>query len=280
MQVHVMLLVSCLVSTNYISSMDYKGPVEPQTQSALSAIPLDVVPKFLSMNTTWATVRSVLALQQTCRWWHSRLDQVQKKKLVCSWLKDGKELDEQNCLNLALQMVAPPPFNNPVEMFLLAGAQVNHTTSYGDSPLMFAVNTEKYSIPYIQILIKMEATINHQNNNGDTALHFAARNGFEHCVEVLLLYKADKTLENLKGKTPIQCIEQMVSEYGDFSRFSLPGQRELRNERIKALLDGTMTPKESIADPIVEDVKPSAKDALDALLDSDSEQPINEDFFA
>jgi hypothetical protein len=160
MQVRMMLLVPCLLSTNHISTMDYKGPIDPQTQSALSTVPGDIMPKLLWMNTTWATVRSVLALQTTCRLWHTGLDQVQKKKLVCLWLKDGKDFDEQNCLHMALQMEASPGFNNShftPEIFLLAGAQVNHTTEYGDSVLMSAINTENYSIDYIQMLIKMRA---------------------------------------------------------------------------------------------------------------------------
>jgi hypothetical protein len=108
-------------------------------------------------------------------------------------------------------------------------------------------------------------------------LHFAARNGLECCVEVLLLNGADKTLKNRKGKTPRLCIEHTFSDHGGFGRFSLPGRRDLCNERVQALLDGTMTP--SIANPIVVEVWPSAKDALDALLDEDSTQPVNEDFF-
>jgi hypothetical protein len=276
MQVRMMLLVPCLLSTNHISTMDYKGPIDPQTQSALSTVPGDIMPKLLWMNTVWATVRAVLALQQTCQHWHKLLNVEHRKKMVGLWLNEGKDLDEQNCLHLALQMIANPhfiaigQFRNPhftPEMFLLAGAQVNSTTEYGDSPLMFAVNTQDYSMPHIQMLIEMGAKVNHQNNDGDTALHLAVRQRLVPCVEVLLQNRADTTLKNRKGEIPIGCIDWTSSP-----------MHFVHRERIQSLLDGTMTPEASIANPIVVEVWPSAKDALDQFLDTDDSNDSGDEY--
>jgi|GEM_PF-3142677 len=242
----------------------------------MDQIPIDALThltKFLWMDTPKATVRCVLALQRTCRLWCRILNDGQKKKMVSQWINEGKDFREQECLHHSLQMVGLPNHNFSFvpEFFLLAGANAHYITEYGDSVLMFSVNTETPSMPYIRMLIRMGAAINHQNFEGDTALHFAVRNVALECVEVLLLHGADKNLTNLDGKRPIE----YTNKWG-----LITVDRRARDERINDLLMGKITPEKSMAKPIPEEEKkPNAIDALDALLDDANTAPINENFF-
>ncbi len=310
MKLRVVLLLSFLMTDGRTSAMDYKGPIDPQVDSILHTVPSEIVPKFLWMDTTWGTVRSVLALQQACRLWHSILGKDRKKKMVSGWVQDGKGFDENVKLREALQSM-PICINNIAsmvrsgwymdeeianarrilqtsspELYLLAGADVNNTDECGRTALIAAMGVygaNEDLVAYLPTLIKAEAipdnatnstvaqktNINHQDDMGNTALPYASMNGALRYVEVLLQHGADKELKNHDNRTPIECREWSFK----------PGIYSDRVERIRVLLRGDMSPEKSIASPIIEEIKPNATDALDALLDDDSTWPINEDFF-
>lgn len=56
----------------------------------------------------------------------------------------------------------------------------------------------------IEFLCENGANINAQSNYGESALFCAARNGFEDCVEILLKFKADKTLVTIDDDTALK----------------------------------------------------------------------------
>ncbi len=52
--------------------------------------------------------------------------------------------------------------------------------------------------------------VNAQNNNGDTPLHRACHCGYDNVVAMLMAAGADKSMVNMYGQTPVQCIADYI----------------------------------------------------------------------
>ena len=75
------------------------------------------------------------------------------------------------------------------------------------SPLMRAVYEDRKEI--VALLVSYPATdINHRGENNITALHLAARQGHADLVELLVKNGADRSAEDIEGRTPYHIAQQ------------------------------------------------------------------------
>jgi ankyrin repeat protein len=87
-----------------------------------------------------------------------------------------------------------------VELLCALGADVNHSSIAGDTPLMAAVDSERRDTTILQLLLHQKGIeVNHRNNNGDTALMKAAESGNAAAVNLLIQHGADVRLVNKSG---------------------------------------------------------------------------------
>lgn len=187
-------------------------------------------------------------------------------------LDDHKRL--QQCLGEGkidlitfLQKTAP-------ELYLFAGANPNYVNPLGSNSLLMTAATRRdndtLSAKYIKMLLTMKADPNFQGNGGNTALHLAVQTNATHCVEQLLLANAKINLKNSAGIVPAR-YTYYESGYPKINRYrkqilsklkkalvkaAIPeleffdGRHEAHAQRIRQLLEGTITVEKSIANPL------------------------------
>jgi ankyrin repeat protein len=95
-----------------------------------------------------------------------------------------------------------------IRSFLDAGADVNISNRFGETPLMHASGKDFSSLGDIQLLLlEKGADTVARDRNGDTALHYAAGNssaaGAKTLTENLLDYGADAKAVNNRSKTAL-----------------------------------------------------------------------------
>jgi ankyrin repeat protein len=90
-----------------------------------------------------------------------------------------------------------------VELLCALGADVNHSSTTGSTPLITAAS-EKHDTGILQFLLKCDGIqLNHRNGKGDTALMKAAKAGNAAAVEMLLQSGADATIINKDGLSAV-----------------------------------------------------------------------------
>lgn len=90
-------------------------------------------------------------------------------------------------------------------------ANVNHQSKYGFTPLMFA--SWQGHTELVALLIKHHADVKGRTfKNKDTALHFAALAGFSKACLLLRKAGADARAKNAKKKTPMDNIKTQTNE--------------------------------------------------------------------
>jgi len=276
MRFRTLILVSCLISTGPLYPMQYAGSIDPQVQSLFHRVPWEIMPKILWSD--WNTIRTVYALQRTCRLSHTM------KRRIASALLDTAEGEHNECFQEALQVVPLPLAYGILSgkacvaplLYLLAGVDVNYANKYDEQPALSIVMTtpdaDEFLISYLPILIKAGANINQQDKYGNTPLHYAAIYNVLHGVELLLMHGADKTKLNKTGCLPIDCCAWIA----------IPGRQikeELKASRIKAMLQGVLRPQDSIAEPIPERNTPNAIDALNSYFDDSQDSDDSSEEF-
>jgi ankyrin repeat protein len=104
---------------------------------------------------------------------------------------------------------------NLTDFFLQNGANPNHISYGGDTPLHIAVMTP--STKDVQKLLEVGADPNIPNNLGNTPLHYAAQRGNERMVQLLVEHGADIDPRNNNNKTPLfMAVMECESECVDF----------------------------------------------------------------
>jgi hypothetical protein len=90
---------------------------------------------------------------------------------------------------------------NKVKTLIDNGADINETTSFGETPLNMAILNNKLEIALI--LIENGANINATNNIKNTALHMAISNRNTNIVLTLINNRCDINIQNKYGYTPL-----------------------------------------------------------------------------
>ena len=81
------------------------------------------------------------------------------------------------------------------------GADVNHKTSLGETPLMAA--SEIGFFEAVNLLLKSGAKVDQKDKKGNTALIIAAQNNRLDVVKTLLKARANRNLKNKNGSTAL-----------------------------------------------------------------------------
>lgn len=79
------------------------------------------------------------------------------------------------------------------------GADLNHKTSLGETPLMAASRIGYYEA--VSLFLSSGAKVNQKDKKGNTALIIAAKNNRLDVVKALLKGKADRSIKNKFGQT-------------------------------------------------------------------------------
>lgn len=111
-----------------------------------------------------------------------------------------------------MQSVMYGPSETVIAMLLQAGAEVNTADHEGATALHYAAlpdpETRPAALGVMRLLLAGGAQVNVQDVEGDTPLLQCARDGFIEGVRLLLEYKADPTLRDKKGVSPLEHAEQ------------------------------------------------------------------------
>lgn len=117
---------------------------------------------------------------------------------VASLIKGGADLEEvylgRTPLNAATLMDQP----EIVEELLVAGAKIEAVDSFGETSLFLA-----NSPPLIQPFIKHGADLNHRTSNGKTPLISALYHGWSEVAFLLIDHGADVSAQDQDGATPL-----------------------------------------------------------------------------
>jgi TonB family protein len=115
-------------------------------------------------------------------------------------IADGAEIDAADASGwTALMYGAMNESSEPVELLLKAGANPNHRSFAGDTPLMAAATDRDFD----EELSKAGADINAKNKNGVSALMILAAEGEGAEVKSALDAGADAFAKDAKGRTPL-----------------------------------------------------------------------------
>jgi len=250
----VRLLILTLAASVITSSsaMD----VDPQKDSFLHTLPVDIWPKAFYGTDIREMVCAILRLQQTCQLWRQLLNLQALQNIARTWAdyQNAADFKINSCLRTALQMspycaqlqpfthtshIAAShqhPRTNPA-LYLMAGADVNHVDIDQDTALGAAAYLP--DTLYLRMLIKKDADINLPDSEGNTPLHHAVQCNMVHNVELLLQLNANKNIQNKSAEKPLACV-----------MWSTAARHNAKPARIKALLEGQITPEESLVTPL------------------------------
>jgi len=81
------------------------------------------------------------------------------------------------------------------------GADINHKTSLGETPLMAASRIGFYEA--VNLFLNSGSNVNQKDKKGNTALIMAAKNNRLDVVKALLKGKADRSIKNKFGQTAL-----------------------------------------------------------------------------
>ena len=122
----------------------------------------------------------------------------------------GVEIDQKGTVHdgdtkfrgaTALWCAALRGYYNIVNVLVVNGADVNHPTETGSTPLRPACYDGRFSI--VQYLVEHGANVNAANNQNHTVLMLACYQGYYDVVQYLLEKGADPECEDLKGVTAL-----------------------------------------------------------------------------
>ncbi|KAF5903789.1 ankyrin repeat and SOCS box protein 16 isoform X1, partial [Clarias magur] len=114
----------------------------------------------------------------------------------------GAEVDADPGGRTALHDACSGSHPGCVKLLLEHGADPDLLTADGNAPLHLCNTAESYACT--ELLVSMGADVNvAQGDSYLTPLHLACRRGLEEHVELLLAHRADVTVQNREGETPL-----------------------------------------------------------------------------
>ena len=121
-----------------------------------------------------------------------------------------------------------------VQKIIYKGADCNHRTSTGKTPLIIAADNCHTAVMRTLIEESDDCEVNACDEDGQTALHFVARNGATEAAEVLLEAKAKVNAKTEDGQTPlflalkrghVSCAEVLLQYGGNANIHTEPERR-------------------------------------------------------
>lgn len=292
LQYNLMLCLSVMGGMGQIYGMDTPA-TDKQLTSAFCQIPEDLRPHIIYLSDTRAMVKSILALQQTCKLWREILNTAGKKTLVSKWFFEGKEFDEQEELVQSLRNMFFYPFKvYTPELYIMIGAGVRDKSKRGHLPLesLICTQTNESFVQPLKLLMRAGLAIDTQMFEKKTALHYTAHKGDISSAQTLLSSGANPNIQDQYGNTPLHyacknchlsIVEQLLKHGAqhliknhenetalELISFSSNTMRNRIPMRIFELLKGSITVDHSIANPIDTD----APDAADICFDIRQEE--------
>lgn len=129
----------------------------------------------------------------------------QKVKVLFSDLGQDldRDIDARNQSEQTPLMLAASHFDaRTIRSLILAGANVNATDGWRQTPLIYAARDSK-SATCVQVLIDAGAELHMPDADGSTALHWAAQNKNPEVVCRILLAGVSPNLRSSRGFTPL-----------------------------------------------------------------------------
>jgi Ankyrin repeats (3 copies) len=126
---------------------------------------------------------------------------VELRKLLAT----GKNVNEADASGWsALMYAAASGDSKPVQLLLHAGANPNHLSIRGDTPLIASASQRAWDAD----LVLSGAKVNWQNREGQTALMFLAAQAEVDALRDALKAGASATLKDRKGRTAVDYLRQ------------------------------------------------------------------------
>lgn len=104
-------------------------------------------------------------------------------------------------LHYFCQKFKSPNCQEPFQLFLKRGVNVNAQNKNGETPLHKSIFNNSVRLLMVNLLLEAGADVNHLNIRGESALHFAVRLGREDLVSVLMKAGADVTIRGIDKAT-------------------------------------------------------------------------------
>eukprot|EP01133_Synstelium_polycarpum_P012204 gene12204-14286_t len=120
--------------------------------------------------------------------------------------------DKNSALHYFCQKFKSPNCQEPFQLFLKKGVNVNSQNKNGETPLHKSIFNNSVRLLMVNFLLEAGAEVNVLNSRGESPLHFAVRLGREDLVSVLVKAGADITVKGNEKKT---CYELSLQPGGN-----------------------------------------------------------------
>jgi len=128
-------------------------------------------------------------------------------------LDHGAYIDEKDSWTALMHALSGSCDSAICTLLIDKGASVN-VSNCSSTPLECAIrgiSSKRIGIDVCELLLKKGANINGKNSYGGTALHTAAELGSEEAIRFLLSYKADRSIRDNHGRTPLDKAREWCS---------------------------------------------------------------------
>eukprot|EP00026_Physarum_polycephalum_P002606 Phypoly_transcript_02613.p1 GENE.Phypoly_transcript_02613~~Phypoly_transcript_02613.p1 ORF type:complete len:724 (+),score=92.05 Phypoly_transcript_02613:248-2419(+) len=111
-------------------------------------------------------------------------------------------------LHYFCQKFKSPNCQEPFQLFLKRGVDVNTRNKYRETPLHKSIFNNSVRLLMVNLLLEAGADVNLLSTRGESCLHFAVHLGREDLVSVLIKAGADITIRGTEGKTAYELAMQ------------------------------------------------------------------------